>query len=74
MYVHANVNSRVDYHNAFHMGLPLRQLGNFGWFKMRHTFIRPGKIIHVTPILSCLHLLPVFFQVQFKVLIFTFKA
>uniref|UniRef100_R4GD80 Reverse transcriptase domain-containing protein n=1 Tax=Anolis carolinensis TaxID=28377 RepID=R4GD80_ANOCA len=76
MVVHALVTSRLDYCNAFYVGLPLKTV-----WKLQLVQHAAAKLItgmtyreRTTPLLSQLHWLPICYRAQFKVLVLTYKA
>lgn len=58
--IHACISTRLDYCNALYVGVSLLTGAH------RHE--------HVTPILSCLHWLPVHDRINFKVLTLVYKC
>ena len=74
--VHAFVTSRLDYCNSLFSGCPntilktLRLIQNAAV----RVLTRSNTRDHISPILASLHWLPVKFRVQFKILVFTYKA
>ena len=74
--VHAFVTTRLDYCNSLYSGVHsiiLRPLSLIQNFAARLIF-RRGKFSHVTPLLIELHWLPVPYRIDFKILLFTYKA
>lgn len=73
---HAFISSRLDYCNALYTGLNqsllnrLQMVQNAAARLLTNTHERS----HITPVLCSLHWLPVRFRVEFKVLMFVFKA
>ncbi|KAF7252275.1 Succinate dehydrogenase assembly factor 3, mitochondrial [Varanus komodoensis] len=73
---HALVTSRLDFCNAFYVGLPLKMV----WILqlVQNNAVRlltgTGRYVHMTPVLRQLHWLPIEVWAQFKVLVMTFKA
>ena len=74
--VHAFITSRVDYLNALIYGVPQSLIAKLQ--KIQNTaariISRKKRRDHITPILSNLHWLPVQKRIEFKILLFTFKA
>ena len=74
--IHAFIYSHLDDCNSLHSGLSqkatsrLQQLQNAAARLLTKTRRRD----HITPILASLYWLPVFFRVDFKILLITFKA
>ncbi len=73
MLVHAFITSRLDYCNSLCYGLPGKQIA-----KLQRVQIAAARLVmdvpHITPVLYELHWLPVQARIQFKVLLFAFKA
>ncbi len=73
--VHAFIISCLDYCNSLLCGLPKNQIKKFQ--AIRNTAARlvtnSYKYDHIAPILKYLHWLPVQQQINFKILLFTFK-
>ena len=74
--IHAFVSSRLDYCNSLLYGLPQAQIDKIQRVQnaaARLIFKQP-KFTHITPVLHQLHWLPVKYRIEFKILLFTFKA
>ena len=74
--VHAFITSRIDYCNSLLYGLPACQLN-----KMQRVLNAAARLVckapqysHVTPLLRELHWLPIRQRVNFKIILFAFKA
>ncbi len=74
--IHAFITSCLDYCNSLYSGLPQSSLSRLQLVQNAAARLLTGakKYDHVTPILASLHWLPVHFRVQFKILLFVFKA
>ena len=74
--IHALVTSRLDYANALLQGLPCASTNKLQ--RVQNTAARmvsrSRKHEHITPVLIELHWLPVQYRVQFKILVYTYKA
>ena len=75
--VHAFIIGRIDYCDSLLFGLPSVHLLN-KLQRLQNTAARlisnvPGYS-HITPVICSLHWLPVKFRIDFKILLFTFKA
>lgn len=74
--IHALVTSRLDYANALLLELPnsatnkLQRVQNTA----ARMVTRSKKHEHITPTLIKLHWLPVRYRIQYKILVYTFKA
>ena len=73
MLVHAMIASRLDYCNAFYLGLPMRLYRNIRRYRIWQSDYRV-EYHRIFPTLSALHWLPVHFCASFKVMMLTYKA
>ena len=74
--IHSYISTRLDYCNSLYIGLPdttLRPLQIAQNFAARIIF-RQSKFTHVTPLLKSLHWLPIKARIEYKTLLFTYKA
>lgn len=74
--IHAFISSRIDYCNAHYAGLNHSLLNRLQLVKNAAARLLSGssKHSHIIPVLHSHHWLPVQFRVEFKVLLFVFKA
>lgn len=74
--IHAFITSRLDYCNSLYLGLPQASLRRLQLVQNAAARLLTGtrRREHITPILASLHWLPILFRIQFKVLLFVFKA
>ena len=74
--IHAFVSSGVDYCNSLLYGLPAYQLHKLQRVQNAATrlIFQESKYCHVRPLLFNLHWLPVKFRIDFKILLWTYKA
>ena len=74
--VQALVTSRLDYGNALLCGLPQTLLTRLQRVQncAARLVTRTPKRNHITPVLRELHWLPVHYRIQYKILLYTFKA
>lgn len=73
---HALVNYGLDYRHMFYLGLPLRTVWKLQLVQDITACILTGvsELYHMIPILNGLQWLPVFFYVQIKLSLITYKA
>ncbi|KAI5607411.1 hypothetical protein C0J50_1722, partial [Silurus asotus] len=73
---HAFISSRIDYFNALYTRLNQSLLNRFQMVQnaAARLLTNTSKCSHITPVLRSLHWLPVRFRVEYKVLLFVFKA
>lgn len=74
--IHAFVSSRLDYCNSLYTGLTKHNLNRLQLVQNAAARLLTGtkKCEHITPVLAELHWLPVKFRIDFKILLFVFKA
>ncbi|KAI2645502.1 putative RNA-directed DNA polymerase from transposon BS [Labeo rohita] len=74
--VHAFISSRLDYCNALYTGLNQSLLNRLQLVQnaAARLLSNTSKRSHISPVLRSLHWLPVRFSVEFKILMFVFKA
>ncbi|RXN31585.1 RNA-directed DNA polymerase from mobile element jockey-like protein [Labeo rohita] len=74
--VHAFISSRIDYCNALYTGLNQSLLNRLQLVQnaAARLLSNTSKRSHISPVLRSLHWLPVRFRVEFKILMFVFKA
>ena len=74
--VHAFVTSKLDLYNILLCGIPNTSLCKLQ--KIQNSAARlifmANKYDHITPLLKSLHWLPIKYRIQFKILLFTYKA
>jgi len=74
--IHAFISSRLDYCNALYTGINQNALSRLQLVQNSAARLLTGtkKRTHIMPILASLHWLPVRFRIDFKILLFVFKA
>lgn len=74
--IHAFISSRLDYCNALYTGLNQSLLNRLQMVQnaAARLLTNVHKHTHITPVLCSLHWLPVRYRVEYKVLMFVFKA
>ena len=74
--IHAFITSRLDYCNSLYFGLPKSSLDRLQLVQNAAARLLTGtrKREHITPVLASLHWLPVKFRIDFKILLYVFKA
>ncbi|XDV19494.1 hypothetical protein PO909_024959 [Leuciscus waleckii] len=74
--VHSFIFSRLDYGNALYYGIQHKSLNRLQLVQNVAARLLTGtrKNEHITPVLRELHWLPVFYRINFKILLFVFKA
>lgn len=74
--IHAFISSRIDYCNALYCGVSQSCLNRLQLVQnaAARFLTNTPRRQHITPVLFSLHWLPVSFRVDFKILLFVFKA
>ena len=74
--IHAFITTRLDYCNALYVGASQASLSRLQLVQNAAARLLTGTRTreHITPILASLHWLPVSFRIDFKILLFVFKA
>lgn len=74
--LHGFISSRIDYCNSLYMGVSQSSLSRLQLVQNAAARLLTGtrKRDHISPILASLHWLPVKYRIEFKVLLFIFKA
>ncbi len=73
--IHAFISSRLDYCNSYY-GLPVAAIHRLQLVQNAAARLLTGsrRRNHITPILCSLHWLPISYRIQFKILLFVYKA
>ena len=74
--IHALISSRLDYCNALYIGLNQTSISRLQLVQnaAARFLTNTSRRAHITPVLHTLHWLPVRFRIDFKSLLFAFKA
>ena len=74
--IHAFISTRLDYCNALYAGVSQACLSRLQLVQNAAARLLTGarKYDHISPILASLHWLPVYYRIQFKILMFVFKS
>ena len=74
--IHAFISSRIDYCNALYIGITQSSLHRLQLVQNAAARLLTGtsRHSHISPVLCSLHWLPVRYRVDFKILMFAFKA
>lgn len=74
--IHAFISSRLDYCNSLYLGICHSSLSRLQLVQNAAARLLTGtrKRENITPVLASLHWLPVKYRINFKVLLFVFKA
>ncbi len=74
--IHAFIFSRLDYCNSLYYGVQYKSLDRLQLVQNSAARLLTGtrKNEHITPVLRELHWLPVSYRIDFKILLFVFKA
>ena len=74
--IHAFITTRLDYCNSLYIGISQASLARLQLVQNSAAGLlaQTRRREHITPILSSLHWLPVFYRINFKLLLFVFKC
>ena len=74
--IHALISSRLDYCNALYVGVSQTSLSRLQLVQnaAARLLTNTNRRMHITPVLNSLHWLPVLYRIDFKLLMFVFKA
>ena len=74
--IHALISSRLDYCNSLYSGIASASLARLQLVQKAAARLLTGtrRWDHITPVLTSLHWLPVKFRIDFKILLFVYKA
>ncbi len=74
--IHAQISSHLDYCNSLYIGLPQSTRSRLQMVQNAAARFLTGtkKRDNITPVLDSLHWLPIQLRVDFKVLLFAYKA
>ena len=74
--IHALISSRLDYCNALYVGVSQTSLSRLQLVQnaVARLLTNTNRRMHITPVLNSLHWLPVLYRIDFKLLMFVFKA
>ena len=74
--IHSFVSSRLDTFNALLFNMPSNQVKRLQRIQnaAARLITRTSKRDSITPVLKALHWLPIYYRIQYKILVITFKA
>ena len=74
--IHALISSWLDYCNALYVGVSQSSLSRLQLVQnaAARLLTNTHRRVHITPVLNSLHWLPVLFRIDFKLIMFVFKA
>ena len=74
--IHAFISTRLDYCNAIYVGVNQASLSRLQLVQNAavHLLTETRRRDHIIPVLAFLHWLPVRFRIDFKILLFMYKA